>query len=47
MGKVSMQVTLDEEIVEWVEEEIEETQRFSSVSHAVRRALYKMKKEEE
>jgi len=44
--KVKITVSLDRELVEWVEKEIKK-KRFGSKSHAIELALYKLKSEEE
>ena len=45
MPKARRTITLDREILEWIEEQIKE-KRFASLSHAIEHALNKLIKEE-
>jgi len=45
MGKRKTSVSLDEEILKWIEQKIKE-KRFASVSHAVEYAFEQLKKQE-
>jgi len=45
MPKVRRSVTLDKEILDWIEEEIRQ-KRFNNVSHAVEFAVYQLMKED-
>ena len=45
MPKARRTITLDREILEWIEEQIKE-KRFASLSHAIEYALSKLIKEE-
>ena len=46
MPKVRKNVTLDPDLVDWVEKQIE-NKRFASVSHAIEYALNELRKREE
>jgi Arc/MetJ-type ribon-helix-helix transcriptional regulator len=45
MAKRKLSVTIDSELVNWVEERIKE-KRFANISHALEYALFKLKQEE-
>ena len=45
MGKRKTSVSLDEELIKWVEQKIAE-KKFASVSHAVEYALEQLRKKE-
>ena len=42
MAKLRRNVTIDEKLLAWVDEEIEK-KRFASLSHAIEQALYQLK----
>ena len=46
MGKVRLQVTVREDLVKWVDQEIEKL-KFASRSHAIEYALQQLKEEHE
>lgn len=46
MPKVRKNVTLDSDLIDWVEKRIE-NKRFASVSHAIEYALNELRKREE
>jgi Arc/MetJ-type ribon-helix-helix transcriptional regulator len=46
MSKKQTSVTLNRELVDWVNEKIVKDKRFSSMSHAVNYALQKLMEEE-
>ena len=45
MGKKKTSISLDEELLEWISNKIEE-KKFASVTHAIEYALEKLRKEE-
>ena len=45
MGKKKTSISLDESLLEWVSQKIQE-KRFASVTHAIEYALIKLKAEE-
>lgn len=46
MAKKKTSVSLDKNLIEWIQDKIEE-KRFASVSHAVEYALERLRKEEQ
>ncbi|MGC8693534.1 MAG: ribbon-helix-helix domain-containing protein [Thermoplasmata archaeon] len=44
MKKLKVSVSVDEDLLEWVQEEIEK-KRFASVSHAINFALHRLKED--
>jgi len=44
--KIKKTITLDKEIVDWVEKKIDEKE-FGSLSHAIEKALYELQKQYE
>lgn len=46
MRKIPKTITIDKELLDWIEQKIKEKE-FASLSHAVEKALYELKKREE
>jgi Arc/MetJ-type ribon-helix-helix transcriptional regulator len=43
MPKIPKTITIDEELLDWIEQKIKDKE-FASLSHAVEKALYELKK---
>jgi Arc/MetJ-type ribon-helix-helix transcriptional regulator len=44
MPKIPKTITIDEELLDWIEQKIKDKE-FASLSHAVEKALYELKKQ--
>jgi len=45
--KTKITITIDTDLLEWLESQIKETSEFASVSHGINLAVFRMKKAKE